>query len=626
MALIRLQNIHLSYGLPALFESVDFSIEKGERVALIGRNGTGKSTLMKMINGEVKPDDGEIVAQKGLKVARLEQEVPDEIEGSVYDVVASGLGELGELITAWHHVIQRLDDEAAMDEMTRLQSAIEEAEGWLFEQRISTTISRLDLPSEALISSLSGGLKRRVLLARALVIEPDILLLDEPTNHLDIEAIEWLETFLVSAGITLIFITHDRSFLRKLATRIAEIDRGKITSWPGNFDAYLQGKQAALESEEKTQAVFDKKLAQEEVWIRQGIKARRTRNEGRVRALKKMRAERSQRREKTGNANIQLNKSELSGKIVIEMENICYQYDVQPIIKDFSTTILRGDKVGVLGPNGVGKSTLLNLLLGNLKPNNGEMKLGTNIDVAYFDQLRASLDMNKTAQENVAGGGDKVIVNGKEKHIISYLQDFLFSPDRARAPITRLSGGEKNRLLLARLFAKPFNLLVMDEPTNDLDVETLELLEDLLINYTGTLLLVSHDREFIDNVVTSTLVFEGDGMVNEYVGGYSDWQRQKQPPQSAEKISREKEPVKTGASPTKKLSYNNQRELETLPGKIETLEQRQIKLHAQMADPDFYKQPENKISQAKDDLNKIETELEEIFLRWEELESSAWER
>lgn len=623
MALIRLQNIHLSYGLPALFESVDFSIEKGERVALIGRNGTGKSTLMKMISGEVKPDDGEIVAQKSLKVARLEQEVPDEIEGSVYDVVASGLGELGELITAWHHVIQRLDDEGAMDEMTRLQSAIEEAEGWSFEQRISATISRLDLPSEALISSLSGGLKKRVLLARALVSEPDILLLDEPTNHLDIAAIEWLESFLASSGITLILITHDRSFLRKLATRIAEIDRGKITSWPGDFDTYLQGKQAALESEEKTQAVFDKKLAQEEIWIRQGIKARRTRNEGRVRALKKMRAERSQRREKTGNANIQLSKSELSGKIIIEAENVSYQYDVQPVIRDFSTTILRGDKIGVIGPNGVGKSTLLNLLLGNLKPDSGKLKLGTNIEVAYFDQLRASLDMSKTAQENVVGGGEKVVVNGKEKHIISYLQDFLFSPDRARSPITRLSGGEKNRLLLARLFAKPFNFLVMDEPTNDLDVETLELLEDLLITYTGTLLLVSHDREFIDNVVTSTLVFEGDSIVNEYVGGYSDWQRQKQPRQTEEKISREKELVKTDASSTKKLSYNDQRELGALPGKIETLEQQQERLHMLMADVDFYKRPENEISQAKNDLEKIEIELEEIFLRWEELESSA---
>ncbi|HID82019.1 MAG TPA: ATP-binding cassette domain-containing protein [Chromatiales bacterium] len=623
MALIRLQNIHLSYGLPALFESVDFSIEKGERVALIGRNGTGKSTLMKMINGEVKPDDGEIVAQKELKVARLEQEVPEGLEGSVYDVVASGLGELGELITAWHHVIQRLDDEAAMNEMTRLQSAIEKAEGWSFEQRISTTISRLDLPSEASISSLSGGLKRRVLLARALVSEPDILLLDEPTNHLDIEAIEWLESFLVGAGITLIFITHDRSFLRKLATRIAEIDRGRITSWPGDFDDYLQGKQAALESEEKTQAVFDKKLAQEEIWIRQGIKARRTRNEGRVRALKKMRAERSARREKTGKANIQLNKSELSGKIVIEAENVSYQYDTTPIIRGFSTTILRGDKVGVIGPNGVGKSTLLNLLLGNLKPDTGKLKLGTNIEVAYFDQLRASLDMTKTAQENVAGGGDKVIVNGKEKHIISYLQDFLFSPDRARAPITRLSGGEKNRLLLARLFAKPFNFLVMDEPTNDLDVETLELLEDLLINYTGTLLLVSHDREFIDNVVTSTLVFEGDGIVSEYVGGYSDWQRQKQPSQQVENPGKKKESVKTAASSTKKLSYKDQRELAEMPGKIETLEQQQETFHALMAAPDFYKRPENEISQAKNDLEKIETELEEIFLRWEELEGSA---
>ena len=438
MALIRLQNIHISYGEPALLDSLDFAIEAGERIALVGRNGTGKSTLMKIIIGEVTPDDGEVNIQQGVKIARLEQDVPRDLEGSVYDIIAGGLGKMGELIATYHHIIQHLDEPNALDEMARVQSAIEDAHGWSLEQRVDSTISRLQLPADVDMKTLSGGMKRRVLLARALVAEPDILLLDEPSNHLDIEAIQWMETFLLGAGVTLLFITHDRAFLRNLATRIVEIDRGRLTSWPGNYDAYLRGKQAALDAEEKEQSEFDKKLAREEVWIRQGIKARRTRNEGRVRALEKMRGERADRRNKIGKVNIQANASQASGKIVIEAKGVSYRYDEAPVIRSFSTKILRGDKVGIIGPNGAGKSTLLNLLLGKLKPQTGTLNIGTNIEIAYFDQLRMTLDMNLSAQENVAGGSEKVIVNGHEKHVISYLQDFLFSPERARAPITKL--------------------------------------------------------------------------------------------------------------------------------------------------------------------------------------------
>lgn len=621
MALIRLQNIHISYGEPALLDSLDFSIEAGERIALVGRNGTGKSTLMKIITGEVTPDDGEVSIQQGVKVARLEQDVPRDLEGSVYDIIAGGLGKMGELIAAYHHITQQLDEPNAMDELARIQSAIEDAHGWSLEQRVDTTISRLQLPADVEMQTLSGGMKRRVLLARALVTEPDILLLDEPSNHLDIEAIRWMETFLLGAGVTLLFITHDRAFLRNLATRIVEIDRGRLTSWPGNYDAYLSGKQAALDAEEKEQSEFDKKLAREEVWIRQGIKARRTRNEGRVRALEKMRSERAARRNKIGKANIQTNSSQSSGKIVVEAKGVSYRYDKVPVIRDFSTKILRGDKIGIIGPNGAGKSTLLNLLLGKLKPQTGTLNLGTNLEMAYFDQLRMTLDMNLSAQENVAGGSEKVIVNGREKHVISYLQDFLFSPERARAPITKLSGGEKNRLLLARLFSQPANLLVLDEPTNDLDVETLELLEELLTEYSGTLLLVSHDRDFLDNVITSTLVFEGEGAVNEYIGGYQDWLRQRGTSEDTVVPNKKKMKKETNSTPVKKLSFKLQRELDELPGRIETLEKQQSELHREMADPEFYQDPNEKVANLKSELESVETELEKVYLRWEELET-----
>ncbi|HHJ20011.1 MAG TPA: ATP-binding cassette domain-containing protein [Gammaproteobacteria bacterium] len=618
MALIRLQNIQLSFGEHALFDGVDFSIEPGERIALVGRNGTGKSTLMKVIMGDVTADDGDVIRQQGLKIARLEQDVPRDLEGRVYDIIAAGLGNIGEVIAAYHHVTQHFDEPGAMETMEKLQAQIEAADGWNIEQRVSSTISRLQLPEEAEFSSLSGGLKRRVLLARALVSEPDILLLDEPSNHLDIEAIEWLEGFLLGSQLTLLFVTHDRAFLRKLATRIAEMDRGKLHSWPGNYETYLRDKQSALEIEEKENREFDKRLAQEEVWIRQGIKARRTRNEGRVRALEKMRVQRSERRERLGKVNLNANRSDSnSGKIVIEVEDIHYAYGDTPIITGLSTTILRGDKVGIIGPNGVGKSTLLNLLLGKLAPQSGNIKLGTNLEIAYFDQLRASLDPNLTAQENVAGHSDSVTINGQSKHVISYLQDFLFSPQRSRAPIRKFSGGEKNRLLLAKLFARSSNLLVLDEPTNDLDVETLELLEELVSDYSGTVILVSHDREFLDHVVTSSLVFDRPGQVNEYVGGYNDWLRQRPVEKTTTAPSKKTVPKKTAP---KKLSYNDQRDLEELPKHIEKLEAEQTELHDTMGDPDFYQKDATIIDQITARLAENENALEQAYQRWEALE------
>ena len=622
MAILQLKSIHLSFGLPALLESIDFSLESGERVALVGRNGTGKSTLLKIIDKEITADSGEIIHQQGLRITRLEQEVPDDLHGSIYDVVADGLGDLGKILADYHHVIHELDKPGNMDRMEKLQGAIEAANGWEMEQTINQTLSRLSLPEETLFETLSGGLKRRVLLARALVNNPDLLLLDEPSNHLDIEAIQWLEEFLLSANITLIFITHDRAFLKRLATRIVEIDRGQLNNWPGNYDTYLERKQAALAEEETQNALFDKKLAQEEVWIRQGIKARRTRNEGRVRALKKLREERSQRRSKTGTAKMQIQDAEKSGKIVIEAENISYAYadDLDPIIKGFDLTVMRGDKIGIIGPNGVGKSTLINLLLGRLQPNTGTVKIGTNLEVAFFDQLRTELKMNLTTQENVAGGSDQVTINGKQKHVISYLQDFLFAPDRARTPITKLSGGERNRLLLAKLFATPSNMLVMDEPTNDLDIETLELLEELVMNYQGTLLLISHDRAFIDSVVSSTLVFE-NGSVNEYVGGYDDWLRQR-PAIEGKKKSDQKKIQKEEKVTAKKLSFKDQKELDQLPKKIEDLDQKISILHEEMGDTDFYNNDPSIIDEKTNQLAEFEKELSHSYKRWEELEDN----
>src|SRR5512143_2197254 len=542
MALVSLQDVKVSFGGPLLLEGVDLSIDRGERVCLVGRNGTGKSTILRLITGEVKPDAGTIVFQQSVRVTLLTQEVPEALSGSVFDVVSGAFGEQGKLLAEYHHLSGSLVHDHSGKLMARLeevQHRFEAAGGWQMQQKVEEILTRLKLPEDAEFSELSGGLKRRVLLAKALAGEPDLLLLDEPTNHLDIDAIAWLEEFLLTFGGTLLFVTHDRMLLQRLATRIVDLDRGRLTSWPGNYQSYLDLKQAALDAETVENAKFDKKLAAEEVWIRQGVKARRTRNEGRVRALKELRRIRSERREVTGTARMQMQEAERTGKIVIEATKVSYAYNDIPVISDFSTTILRGDKIGIIGPNGSGKTTLLKILLRELSAQKGTIKHGTNLEVAYLDQHRAQLDNEKTVQDNVANGSDHVTVDGNRRHVIGYLQDFLFAPARARSPVKVLSGGERNRLLLAKLFTRPSNVLVLDEPTNDLDIETLDLLEELLMDYPGTVLLVSHDRAFINDVVTSTLVFEGGGKVNEYVGGYDDWLLQ-----SRRKIEVSEVPVK----------------------------------------------------------------------------------
>jgi len=625
MALITLRAVNVGFGGPALLEHIDLKIERGERLCLVGRNGTGKSTLMKLIAGEIKADEGEIVYKQGISITRLTQEVPRDLTGTVFDVVAEGLGEQGKLLAEFHHISLELAHDCSdkiMKRFEQVQHKLEACGGWEVEQKVTATLTRMQLDPEMEFSALSGGLKRRVLLARALVNKPDLLMLDEPTNHLDIEAIRWLEDFLLDFDGTLLFVTHDRALLKKLATRIIELDRGSLTSWPGNYETYLLRKQEALDAEATEHALFDKKLAQEEVWIRQGIKARRTRNEGRVRALESMRREHSDRRNKMGSVRMELQSGANSGKLVVEADHISQAYGDKTIIRDFSTVILRGDKIGILGPNGAGKTTLLKALLGEEEPKSGTIKLGTKIEVAYFDQHRSVLDESKSVIDNLAQGSDKVTINGVERHIISYLQDFLFSPERARTPVKALSGGERNRLLLARLFTKPANLLIMDEPTNDLDVETLELLEELLLNYKGTLLLVSHDRAFINNVITSTLVFEGDGVINEYVGGYDDWLRQKSDakPTTVAKKNKPQTSSVANAEQKKKLSYKDQRELDALPKTIEKLENEQSELMAKLGDPDFYQQQGDAVSKVNDRLAAIEAELSVCYQRWETLE------
>jgi ATP-binding cassette subfamily F protein uup len=624
MSLIQLQNVDFSIGGPLLLEHVDLSIEANERVCIVGRNGAGKSTLMKLIAGDLHADDGEVRVQGGVVVARMAQEVPQATSGSVFDVVADGLGDLGHLLARYHHLLAEGD----LDALGEVQDQIEAQHGWDLDRRVSDVLTKLELPADTDFAALSGGMKRRVLLAQALVRKPGVLLLDEPTNHLDIEAIGWLESFLKQFDGSIIFITHDRSFLRALATRIIEIDRGQLTSWPGDYDNYLRRREERLHAEAQANALFDKKLAQEEVWIRQGIKARRTRNEGRVRALKALRRERTERRELGGNAKMSLANAQSSGKKVIELQDVHQAYDGRVLIDDLSTTIMRGDRVGIVGPNGAGKSTLLKILLGELKPQRGEVTLGTGLQIAYFDQHRAQLNDALNALDNVAEGREYIELNGQRKHIIGYLQDFLFSPERARAPITRLSGGERNRLLLAKLFAQPSNLLVMDEPTNDLDVETLELLEELLTEYKGTLLLVSHDREFLDNVVSSTLVLEGGGKVGEYVGGYSDWLRQKpagrRPVENTLVMEAGKsttlQATATPEQPKRKLSYKDARELEQLPARIEQLEADVAACAEAMNDPSFYQKDSAAIQKANDALAKAQTELEQAYARWAELE------
>jgi len=632
MSLITLQNVDYSVGGPLLLEKVDLSIERGERIALIGRNGAGKSTLMKLIAGELKPDDGEARVQPGVRIARLEQEVPQGTGGSVFDVVAGGLGELGQWLAEFHHLSHA--EEFDGDAMGKVQAKIDAADGWALDQRVAETLTKLELDGEAEFARLSGGMKRRVLLARALVSAPDLLLLDEPTNHLDIEAIDWLEGFLKGWAGSVLFVTHDRRFLRALATRIVEIDRGQVSSWPGDWANYERRREERLNAEAQENARFDKLLAQEEVWIRQGIKARRTRDEGRVRRLKAMRSERGQRRELGGNVRMEAAQGENSGKKVIDVKDVSFSFGARRMVDDFSTVILRGDRIGLIGPNGSGKTTLLKLLLGDLQPQSGEIRLGTNLQIAYFDQYRSTLREDWSAIENVAEGADFLDINGKRKHVHAYLQDFLFTPERARAPITRLSGGERNRLLLAKLFAQPSNLLVMDEPTNDLDVETLELLEELLGEYTGTLLLVSHDRDFIDNVVTSTMVMEGEGRIGEYVGGYTDWVRQRPSvPVSGMQVAKASAtaaattPVAAAApapaveaAPKRKLSYKDARELEQLPGRIEALEAELAALAAAMTDAGFYQQDPGQVTAHTQRMSAAQAELDAAYARWSELD------
>ncbi len=627
MALLSLKQVTVSFGGPNLLDKVDFQLDRGERVCLVGRNGAGKSTLMKLIAGEIKADAGEIIGGQETKIARLEQEVPIGTHGKVFDVVAEGLGEIAPLLVEYHHIVHQLEtdsSEALLDKLEKAQHKLEAVDGWSLEQRVETVISRLSLDADIEFDSLSGGKKRRVLLAQALVKQPDILLLDEPTNHLDIESITWLEGFLKSYGGTLLFITHDRTFLQSLATRIVQLDRGQLSSFPGDYNNYLKKREEMLVAEAEQNAQFDKKLAQEETWIRQGIKARRTRNEGRVRALQQLRKERSQRREKTGSVQMQLQEAERSGKLVIEAENISQSYDGKQLFENFTTLIQRGDRIGIIGPNGCGKSTLLSILLERQAPESGEVKTGTNLEIAFFDQLRSQLNEEESVVENVGQGSDHVDINGSRKHIIGYLQDFLFTPDRARTPVKALSGGERNRLLLAKLFTQPANLLVMDEPTNDLDAETLELLEDLLLSYTGTLLLVSHDRAFINNVVTSSIVFDEDGKVREYVGGYDDWLHQraqtKEKSQSSNKTDNKSAATAKVAKKKSKLTYQEQLDLKALPAKIEELEAKQQAFTEQMSDPDFYKQDADTISQVQQSVEELETLLAETYQRWEALE------
>lgn len=612
MSLINLKNISISFGADAILDQANLIIEPNERIGLIGRNGAGKSTLLKIIDEEILPDDGEVLRRQNLITGRLVQEVPNDLDLDVQSVVALGDQQRGPLLTK--HYSDQVQDIA-------LQHEITECDGWTLDRQVKTLCSKFDLQPELPFKQLSGGMKRRVLMARALVKEPDILLLDEPTNHLDIDTILWLESLLLGLKTTLIIVSHDRSFIDRLCNRIIELDRGHFYSWPGNYQQYLVSKAKSIEEEDRHSAKFDKKLAQEEVWIRQGIQARRTRNEGRVRALKKMRDERQQRRERQSTAQISLNQGGKSGKIVIEAKHLHAGFGDETLINDFSCTILRGDKVGIIGPNGCGKSTLIKLLTGEIEPNQGSVKIGTNLDIAYLDQHRSAIRDDLSVQDNVSGNTE-ITINGQSKHIMGYLQDFLFSPSRARAPAAKLSGGERNRLMLAKLFTQPFNFLILDEPTNDLDYETLELLEQLLMDYSGTLLLVSHDRTFLNNVVSSTIAFEGNGKVREYIGGYDDWLRQRKIEKSEKSVAEKtvKTENKTGVK-TKKLSYNLQRELDNLPKKIDDLEQKIESLTAQMSEADFYQQDPSLVAEAGQTLKDLQDELDSCFVRWEALET-----
>ncbi|WP_299010812.1 ABC transporter ATP-binding protein [uncultured Shewanella sp.] len=641
MSLVRINNGSLAYGYTPLLLNADFTIEAGERVCIVGRNGAGKSTLLKVLSKDTQLDDGEFNITNDVKVSRLQQDPPKAEEGTVYSYIAGGLKAVGEKLERYHQLSQDVahasadDMERMLNQMQRLQEDLDHSNGWLLDTRIQQNCERLGLDPDKALNELSGGWQRKVALARALVSEPDLLLLDEPTNHLDIDTIEWLESFLLGYKGAIVFISHDRGFISRMSTRIVDLDRGVVTSWPGNYQAYLAGKAEWLRVEMEQNAHFDKKLAEEEAWIRQGVKARRTRNEGRVRALKALRAERSERINRQGGAKMAVSDTERSGKLVFDIENLEYNIPEKNLVKNFTTTVMRGDRIALIGPNGCGKSTLIKLLIGQLEPQFGTVKVGTKLDIAYFDQYREALDPEKTVEDNVGEGKKTVTINGQDRHILSYLQDFLFSPMRARTPVKALSGGEKNRLLLARLLLKPANLIILDEPTNDLDIETLELLESMLTDYKGTLLIVSHDREFIDNTVTSSWWFTGNGHWSEYVGGYQDAVRQGAKFYSEEPVSekpvqvpaeqnqthsvkKEKAPV---TKVEKKLSYKLQRELESLPATMETLEEEIDSLTNEIAAPAFYEQAQNIVNEKLALLAEKEQQLEACFERWEALES-----
>jgi ATP-binding cassette subfamily F protein uup len=626
MSLLRFDDIGLEFGDQVILRNAEFSIEPGERICLIGRNGAGKSTTLKLIMGAIEPDRGEITAKPGLIVSQLDQTLPEAMDLPVTDVIRSGLTQIESLLEEYANKSQLELDKHGLRELEALHAKIDAHDGWHLEQRVETTITELNLPADKKMNELSGGWRRRVALAKALVQKPDLLLLDEPTNHLDIATIKWLEDHVYNYPGAVLFITHDRAFLQRLATRIVEIDRGKLTSWPGDYDNFLRRKEKALEDEAVAEEKFDKKLAEEEAWIRQGIKARRTRNEGRVRSLMKMREEREERLAKEGTARIHIEEGEQSGRKVIRARNISYSYGEEAVIRDFSIKIMRGDRIGLIGNNGVGKTTLLRLLLGELEPQSGTLKMGTGLQVGYFDQLRQALDLEKSVAYNVGEGRTYIKINGKDRHVVGYLTGFLFSPKRAMTPVKALSGGERNRVILAKLFTRPANLLVLDEPTNDLDIETLEVLEQKLCEFSGTLIVVSHDRDFLDNVVTSTVVFEEDGKVQEYVGGYSDWLRHGHElavtdnPYEAERRKQEAAERKKSRKPTK-LSYKDQRELDSLPIEIEQLEENIVALQALIAMPDFYAQEAELVQQKLRELSDAEKLLEQRIERWGELET-----
>jgi ATP-binding cassette subfamily F protein uup len=634
--LLTLDQVSLAFGHLPLLDGVSVQVELRERVCVLGRNGSGKSTLLRVLSGEQPPDAGTVWRQPNLRVARLDQDVPLAEHLPVFDVVAQGLGDLSDLVMAYHHAAVTVAEAAtapALDRLGRLQHELEERDGWRLEQRVEMVLSRLSLPADAIVDALSGGWRRRVLLARALVAQPDLLLLDEPTNHLDIDAITWLEDFLADYPGSVMFVTHDRAFLQRLATRIVELDRGRLTSWPGDYATFVRKKDEWLANEAVVQEKFDKKLAVEEVWVRQGIKARRTRNEGRVRALEAMRAERAARREQSGTMRLQVGPADPSGRLVFEATGVSKAFDGVTVVGEFTARIMRGDRIGLIGPNGAGKTTLLRLLLGELAPDSGEVRMGANVQLAYYDQQREQLDPEATLFDTVADGNSTVTINGQPRHVNGYLADFLFPPERARSPVKSLSGGERNRLLLARLFTRPANVLVLDEPTNDLDLESLELLEAQLAEFPGTLLLVSHDREFLDNAVTSTLVFEGGGAVRECVGGYKDWVRQRDAAREAtapfdnapQRRPRQQSAAAAGAAAAvrKRLSFNEQREFAALPARIDALEAEVRLLDETIAGPAFYKEGAAEIARVLARLEAARRELDEAYARWIDLEPRA---